>query len=81
MKKRPRESREVRAWMARKGIRAKDLAAEIGVKESSGFVSHFINGETSSQTMRQIFIDKGCPVRLMDGLDAMRTRMRKKVNR
>jgi hypothetical protein len=70
-------SREVRAWMAKNGIRVKELAAELGVNETGGFVSHFIKGESGSAAMRAIFIRRGCPERLMAGLDALRARKRR----
>jgi hypothetical protein len=59
---------EIEVWMLRSGVRVKDLARELRVDDSA--ISHFLDGRLVSARIRALFVKKGCPEGLLDGLAA-----------
>ena len=50
---------DIRIWMIRNGLRAVDVAAEIGIHQS--VLSHWLAGNKTSRTIEDYFRSKGCP--------------------
>lgn len=55
---------EIRIWMIRKNIKATELARDIGVHISA--ITHFLNGDMSSERIRGHLVREGCPEALLD---------------
>ena len=59
-----KKSVEIRVWMLRKGLKAKDIARELKVGSSA--VTHWLNGKFTSRRIGEFFLHKGCPENLID---------------
>ncbi|MBF0482808.1 MAG: hypothetical protein HQK81_06345 [Desulfovibrionaceae bacterium] len=57
------KSREVRAWLVRKGLRNKDVAEALGC--DSSLVSHFLSGRKKSKRVAKHLAGLGCPAKLL----------------
>jgi len=52
---------DIRIWMIRNGLRAVDIAGEIGIHQS--VLSHWLAGNKTSRRIEDYFRNKGCPER------------------
>ena len=70
------ETRAGLVWMMEAEMVSADIARDLKVDHSA--VSHFLAGRITSAGLRAHFIVKGCPPRLMKGLDRLRKDLQRK---
>lgn len=57
------KSREVKAWLVRRGIKNKDIATALGCDHS--LVSHILSGRKKSKRVMVHLAALGCPAKLL----------------
>jgi len=55
---------KIRIWLLRKGIRQADIVQDLKIDPSA--ISHWIDGHISSKRIKDYFINKGCPKKLLE---------------
>jgi len=71
--------RKIKAWMVTTGLSGSRISRDLGYNPTGGAVSHFISGRITCKKIRDFFLNNGCPIRLLNSLDKIRSdQIRKK---